>query len=79
MVKILPAMQETWVQPLDWEDSMEEVMATHPSILACRIPMSRNSVLEGYNQWGLKKSDATKQSTVQRKWEEKSKYNLCLI
>ena len=34
MVKNLPAMQETWVQSLGWEDSLEEEMATHSSILA---------------------------------------------
>ena len=39
MVKNLPAMQETWVQPLDQEDPLEEEgMATHPSILAWRTP-----------------------------------------
>ena len=37
-VKNLPAMQETWVQSLDQEDPMEEVMATHYNILAWRIP-----------------------------------------
>ena len=39
MVKKLPAMQETWVPSLGWEDSLEEGMATHSSILAWRIPM----------------------------------------
>ena len=34
MVKNLPAMQETWVQSLGWEDPLEEEMATHSSILA---------------------------------------------
>ena len=38
MVKDLPAMQETWVQSLGWEDPLEKEMATHPSILAWRIP-----------------------------------------
>ena len=38
MVKHLPTVQETRVQSLDWEDSLEEVMATHTSILAWRIP-----------------------------------------
>ena len=38
MVKNLPAMQETWVWSLDWEDPMEEGLATHSSILAWRIP-----------------------------------------
>ena len=38
MVKNLPAMQETWVQSLGLEDPLEKEMATHPSILAWRIP-----------------------------------------
>ena len=41
MVKTLPAMkemEETWVRSLDWEDPLEEEMATHSTILACRIP-----------------------------------------
>ena len=36
--KNLPAMQETWVQSLAWEDLLGEEMATHSSILAWRIP-----------------------------------------
>ena len=38
MVKSLPAMQETWVQSLGWEDPLEKEMATHSSILAWKIP-----------------------------------------
>ena len=38
MAKSLPAMQETQVWPLGWEDPLEEGMATHSSILAWRIP-----------------------------------------
>ena len=38
MVKNLPAMWETWVQSLGWEDTLEEGKATHSSILAWRIP-----------------------------------------
>ena len=34
MVKHLPAMQETWVQSLGWEDPLEKGKATHSSILA---------------------------------------------
>ena len=34
MVKNPPAMQETWVRPLGWEDPLEEGMATHSSFLA---------------------------------------------
>ena len=37
-VKNLPAMQETRVQSLDWEDPLEKGKATHSSILAWRIP-----------------------------------------
>ena len=37
-VKNLPAMQETWVWSLGWEDPLEEDIATHSSILAWRIP-----------------------------------------
>ena len=37
-VKSLPAMRETRVQSLGWEDPLEEGMATHSSILAWRIP-----------------------------------------
>ena len=38
MVKNLSAMQETGIQPLDWEDPPEEGMATHSTVLAWRIP-----------------------------------------
>ena len=38
MVKNLPAMQETWVQSLSWEDPVEKEMASHLSILAWKIP-----------------------------------------
>ena len=43
MVKNSPAMRETWVQSLGWEDPLEEDMATHSSILAWRIPMDRGA------------------------------------
>ena len=39
-VKNLPAMRETWVQSLGWEDPLDEGMATHFNILAWRIPMA---------------------------------------
>ena len=38
MVKRLPAMRETQVQSLGWEDPLEKEMATHSSTLAWRIP-----------------------------------------
>ena len=43
MVKNSPAMRETWVQSLGWEDPLEEGMATYSSILAWRIPMDRGA------------------------------------
>ena len=52
-VKNLPAMQETWVQSQDQEDSLEKEMATHSSILAWRIPWTEEP-------WGHKESDTTK-------------------
>jgi len=38
LVESQPAMQETWVQSLGWEDPLEMGMATHSSIFAWRIP-----------------------------------------
>ena len=38
LVKSLPAMRETWVQSLGWEDPLEKGKATHSKILAWRIP-----------------------------------------
>ena len=43
MIKSLPAMWETWVQSLGWDDPLEEGMATLSSILAWRIPMGRGA------------------------------------
>ena len=40
MGKNPPAMWETWVRSLDWEDPLEEAMATHSSILAWSIPLT---------------------------------------
>ena len=42
-VKNPPTAWETWVGSLGWEDSLEEGMATHSSILAWRIPMGRGT------------------------------------
>jgi len=38
VVKNSPAVWETWVPSLGWEDSLEEEMATHSSILAWKVP-----------------------------------------
>jgi len=42
-VKNPPAMCETWVRSLGWEDPLEEGMITHSSILAWRISMDRGA------------------------------------
>ena len=38
LVKNLPAMQETWILPLGWDDHLEKGKVTHYSVLAWRIP-----------------------------------------
>ena len=43
MVKNLPAMWEAWVRSLSWEDTLEENMTTHSSILAWKIPKDRGA------------------------------------
>ena len=42
-VKNLPALWETWVRSLGWEDPLEEGMATHSSTLAWRIPTDKRA------------------------------------
>ena len=58
MVKNLPEMQETWVQFLDWEDPLEEGMATLSSVLAWRMPMDRRA-------WGPTVLGVTKSHTTE--------------
>ena len=48
--KDLPAMQETWVRSLGWEDPLEKGKATHSSILACRIPWTDHRVTKSRTQ-----------------------------
>ena len=52
-------MQETWVQSLGWEDTLEEAMATHPSILAWRLPWTEEP--GGLQSKGHKELDVTEQ------------------
>ena len=52
MVKNPPAMQERQVQSPGEEDTLEEEMATHSSILAWEIPWTED--LAGYSPWGRK-------------------------
>ena len=42
MIKCLPAMRETWVQSLGWEDPLEKEMAIHSSTLAWKIPWTED-------------------------------------
>ena len=62
MVKNLPAMWETWVRSLGWEDPLKKIMATHSSILDWRIHGQRNLV--GDSPWGREQWDTTKQLTL---------------
>ena len=57
MVKNLPAIQETQVRSLGWEDSLEEGMATSPVFLPGESHGQRSLV--GYSPWGRKESDMT--------------------
>ena len=57
MVKRVPAMQETRVWPLGWEDPLEKEMATQSSILAWKIPWTEELI--DYSPWGHKESDTT--------------------
>ena len=56
-VKSLPPVQETRVQSLDQEESLEEGMATHSSILAYRIPWTEDP--RRLQSMGVTKSDTT--------------------
>ena len=56
-VKNPPEVQETRVQSLGWEDTLEEEMATRSSMLAWKIP--RTGELVVYSPWSYKESDTT--------------------
>ena len=62
-LKCLPAMQETWVQPLGQEDSLEKGKATHSSILAWESPWTE----EPGSPQGRKESDTTEPGITQGK------------
>ena len=52
MVKNLPAMQDTWVQSLDWKDLLDKGMETNPVFLPGEF--HGQGRLEGYSPWGCK-------------------------
>ena len=64
LVKSPPAMRETWVQSLGWEDPLEKEMSTHFSILAWRIPWTE--ILVGYGSQGCKELDTTEVTLQQQ-------------
>ena len=73
MVKNLPAGQETWFSSLDWEDPLEEGMATHSRYSYLENPHGQRS-LASYSPWGHKESDTTEQlSTAQHT------HKICII
>ena len=63
LVKNPPAMQETWVQSLVWEDPLEKGKATHSSILAWRIPWPVQSMESQKNQ-SHKATDTTERLSL---------------
>ena len=62
MAKNLPAMWETWVRSLGWEDPLEEGIATHSSVLAWRISWTEEP--GRLQSRGGKQSDTTEQLTL---------------
>ena len=56
-VKNPPAMRETWVQSLGWEDPLKKGKATHSSVLAWRIPWTEGP--DGLQSMGHKELDMT--------------------
>ena len=62
MVKHLPAVQETWVRSLGWEDPLEKEMATHSSFLPGKFHELR--ILVAYSPWDHKESDTTERLHV---------------
>ena len=66
-VKCLPAMRDTWVQYLGWEDPLEKEMATHSSTLAQKIPqMEEPSRLQSM---GSQKLDTTERLYFLSSWQ----------
>ena len=75
LVKNLPAMQETWVWSLGWEDPLEKGKATHSSIYplyspwGCEDPLEKgkathSSIYPLYSPWGCEESDTTERLSL---------------
>ena len=61
LVKNRPAMQETWVQSLGWDDALQKGKATHSSILAGEFHGL-------YSPWDHKELDTTEQLSLSFNW-----------
>ena len=64
LVKNLPAMQDTWVQSLGWEDPLEKGKATHSNILAWTVPMGLQSVGHDWETFTLTFTSYKRNSVV---------------
>ena len=84
MVKNLPAMRETWVWSLGWEDPLQEGMATHSSTLAWRIPWTEEpgrlqsmKLQRVRHNWVTKQTELTYGRQVEK--EVKKVERICII
>ena len=64
IMKYLPAIQETWIWSLGWEDSLEKGMTTTPVCLPGEFHGQRSLV--GYSPWGHKEWDTTERLTLSK-------------
>ena len=69
MVNNLPAVRETWVRSLGWEDPLEKGKATHSSILAWRSPWTEEP--GGYRPRGHKEPATTERLTLSLNYGKK--------
>ena len=70
VVKNPPAVRESWVRSLGWEDPLEKGKATHSSILAWRIPKDRGAWRATVH--GVAESDTTEQISTNNENDEDS-------
>ena len=67
MLKNLPAVQETWIRSLGWEDPLEKGMATYSSILVWRIPVNRGAwqaIVHGVTKSQTRLSDSAQYTNM---------------
>ena len=67
MLKNLPAVQETWIRSLGWEDPLEKGMATYSSIPVWRIPMNRGAwqaIVHGITKSQTRLSDSAQYTNM---------------